>query len=139
MSAELKAKKPSPNWFLTPYEEKQNKTPRSLLKRLVSGTSAALFRLLSHIFGKDFLEDIAIFFQHFRDLYEGFQKRHQAVEKMFLDKATSFLIVTAPHEPSVEVAEFFITELRKRRMNNSGIILESAGRGYGLKCGIYWE
>ena len=55
-------------------------------------------------------------------MYEGFQQRHQAVEEMFLDKTTSFLIVTAPHEPSVEVAEFFITELGKRNMNNAGII-----------------
>jgi anion-transporting ArsA/GET3 family ATPase len=109
-------------WFLTPYEEKQTKGPRSLFRRLVSGTSAALFKLLSHIFGKDFLEDIAIFFQHFRDLYEGFQQRHQAVEEMFLATSTSFLIVTAPHEPSVEVAEFFMRELKNRRMNNAGII-----------------
>ena len=109
-------------WFLTPYEESQGKARRSLFRRLISGTSAALFKLLSHIFGKDFLEDIAIFFQHFRDLYEGFQQRHQAVEEMFLSNSTSFLIVTAPHEPSVEVAEFFIKELQKRNMNNAGVI-----------------
>jgi len=109
-------------WFLTPYEERQNRSSRSLFRRLISGTSAALFKLLSHIFGKDFLEDIAIFFQHFRDLYEGFQQRHQAVERMFLDASTSFLIVTAPHEPSVEVAEFFMKELHARKMNNAGII-----------------
>ena len=109
-------------WFLAPYEERQNRSPRSLFRRLISGTSAALFKLLSHIFGKDFLEDIAIFFQHFRDLYEGFQQRHQAVEQMFLDESTSFLIVTAPQEPSVEVAEFFMKELHARKMNNAGII-----------------
>ena len=109
-------------WFLTPYEENQGKARRSLFRRLISGTSAALFKLLSHIFGKDFLEDIAIFFQHFRDLYEGFQQRHQAVEEMFLSDSTSFLIVTAPHEPSVEVAEFFIKELQQRNMNNAGVI-----------------
>ena len=41
-------------WFLTPYEERQNRSSRSLFSRLISGTSAALFKLLSHIFGKDF-------------------------------------------------------------------------------------
>ena len=41
-------------WFLTPYEERQNRSSRSLFRRLISGTSAALFKLLSHIFGKDF-------------------------------------------------------------------------------------
>ena len=39
-------------WFLTPYEESQSRSRLSLFRRLISGTSAALFKLLSHIFGK---------------------------------------------------------------------------------------
>ena len=39
---------------LTPYEESQSRSRLSLFRRLISGTSAALFKLLSHIFGKDF-------------------------------------------------------------------------------------
>lgn len=103
-------------WFLHGGDKKR------LLGRLLSGTSGALFRLLGHVFGKEFLEDIAIFFNHFKELYEGFHERHQAVEKLFRDKKTSFVIVCAPTEPAVEVAQFFVKELRKRRMPLVGVI-----------------
>jgi anion-transporting ArsA/GET3 family ATPase len=104
-------------WFLSPSKGKIS------LRRIFAGTSAALFRLLGYIFGHDFLEDITIFFQNFRDLYEGFQQRHLAVEKIFRADSTNFLIVAAPHEPAVEVAQFFLDELAKRKMVNPGIVV----------------
>jgi anion-transporting ArsA/GET3 family ATPase len=104
-------------WFLAKKTKK-----KGLLSRLLTGTSAALFRLLGYIFGQEFLEDIAVFFINFRDLYEGFQERHSAVEKIFRDKGTSFLIVCAPHEPALEVADFFLNELSKRKMDAPAVI-----------------
>ncbi|MBM76019.1 MAG: hypothetical protein CMK59_11515 [Proteobacteria bacterium] len=106
-------------WFLAPTENKEKK----LLGRLLEGTSSALFYLLGFIFGKEFLEDIAVFFNHFRDLYEGFHLRHSTVEKMFGADSTAFFIVTAPNEASVDVAEFFVSELEKREMDVSGVIV----------------
>lgn len=103
-------------WFLADGKQK------TLLRRLVSGTSAKLFGLLGHIFGKEFLEDIAIFFQHFKELYEGFQERHQAVEQIFRDAKTGFLIVSSPTEPATEVARFFVEQLRLRKMPLLGVI-----------------
>ena len=103
-------------WFLADGKQK------TLLRRLVSGTSAKLFGLLGHIFGKEFLEDIAIFFQHFKELYEGFQARHQAVEAIFRDDKTGFLIVSSPTEPATEVARFFVEQLHLRKMPLLGVI-----------------
>ena len=103
-------------WFLS------ENTESNLLKRLISGTSAKLFGLLGHVFGKDFLEDIAIFFQNFKELYEGFHERHKAVEQLFRDSSTGFIIVLAPTEPATEVAQFFTEELTKRHMQLLGII-----------------
>ena len=103
-------------WFLS------ENTETTLLKRLISGTSAKLFGLLGHVFGKDFLEDIAIFFQHFKGLYEGFHERHKAVEQLFRDSQTGFIIILAPTEPATEVAHFFTEELKKRHMQLLGII-----------------
>ena len=77
---------------------------------------------MGHVFGKDFLEDIAIFFQHFKELYEGFQERHQAVERLFRDPKTGFLIVFSPTEPAVEVAKFFIEQLKSRKMPLLGVV-----------------
>ena len=103
-------------WFLPDGKE------RSFIRRLVSGTSAKLFGLLGHIFGKDFLEDIVVFFQHFRELYEGFQERHEAVEKLFRDSKTGFLIVCSPTEPATDVAQFFVEQLKSRKMPLLGVI-----------------
>ena len=105
-------------WFLTTKVKK-----KGLLNRLLNGTSSALFRLLGYIFGQDFLEDIAVFFVNFRDLYEGFQERHSAVEKIFRDRETAFLIVCAPHDPALEVANFFLEELKNRNMHTPAVIV----------------
>ena len=82
--------------------------------KLLAGTTAVVYRLLGHIFGEEFLGDIASFFALFRDLYDGFRERHEAVERMFADRSTSFVVVAAPTEPSMEVAGFFFAELRAR-------------------------
>jgi len=103
-------------WFLADGKD------RGMLRRLISGTSSKIFGLLGHIFGKDFLEDIAVFFQHFKELYEGFQERHQAVEALFRDPKTGFLIVFSPTEPAVEVANFFVEQLKQRKMPLLGAI-----------------
>ena len=105
-------------WFLASKTKK-----KGLLNLLLTGTSAALFRLLGYIFGTDFLEDIAVFFINFRDLYEGFQERHSAVEKIFRDSDTCFLIVSAPNESALEVAGFFLDELARRNMNTPALIV----------------
>lgn len=104
-------------WFLTPYDEGR------VFGRLLMGTSAVLFRLLSYIFGREFLSDLSEFFLHFRDLYEGFQVRHSAVLEMFHSEQTAFLVVTAPNRPAIDVALFFLTELRSRKMPSLGVVV----------------
>ncbi len=104
-------------WFLEPYDE------RKVFGKLLFGTSAVVFRLLSHIFGKEFLGDISEFFHHFRDLYDGFRERHEAVLQLFHASETSFAVVCAPNEPSVEVAAFFLDEFKKRRLPGVGVIV----------------
>ena len=112
-------------WFLTPYDEGK------VFGRFMMGTSAVLFRLLSYIFGREFLADLSEFFLHFRDLYEGFQERHSAVMEMFHAQDTSFLVVTAPNRPSVDVARFFIDELQSRNMPSVGVLVNQCHRILG--------
>ena len=112
-------------WFMTPYDEGR------LVGRLLMGTSTVLFGLLSYIFGKEFLRDLSEFFQHFRDLYEGFQARHSAVMEMFHADSTSFLVVTAPNRPATDVARFFLDELGTRRMPNAGVVVNQCHRTLG--------
>ncbi len=104
-------------WFLAPYEETRG------FGRLLLGTSAVLFRLLGHMFGKEFLAELSEFFQAFRGLYDGFRERSEAVTAMFSDPATSFLVVSAPTAGSVDIARFFLGELRGRGMPCAGVAL----------------
>lgn len=105
-------------WFLSPYDKAR------VFGRLLNSTSAVVFRLLSYVFGREFLDDLAEYFQHFRDLYDGFRERQEAVVQMFHDRQrTCFLVVCAPNGPSLEVARFFLDELHDRRMPNPGVIV----------------
>jgi anion-transporting ArsA/GET3 family ATPase len=104
-------------WFLTPYDEGK------VFGRLLSGTSAVLFRLLGYIFGKEFLSELSDFFISFQHLYEGFRERHEQVERIFRDAGTAFIVVCAPTEPSIDVAHFFFTELTARQMPAIGAIV----------------
>jgi anion-transporting ArsA/GET3 family ATPase len=105
-------------WFLTPYEEE-----KVFGKRLIMSTSAVVYRLLGHIFGREFLDELSVFFTLFRDLYDGFRERHEAVARLFASSQTAFLVVSAPTEPSVDVARFFLDELRARRLPIGGVIV----------------
>ena len=55
-------------------------------------------------------------------MYEGFQERHEAVEKLFRDSKTGFLIVCSPTEPATDVAQFFVEQLKSRKMPLLGVI-----------------
>ena len=110
-------------WFLTPYVEE-----RVFGKRLIMGTSAVVYRLLGHIFGREFLDELSIFFKLFGELYDGFRERHEAVGKLFVAPSTSFLVVSAPTEPSVDVATFFLDELRARGLPLGGVLVNQVHR-----------
>ena len=104
-------------WFLAPYDE------RKIFGKLWRGTSAIVFRLLSYIFGRDFLRDLSEYFTVFKDLYDGFRERQEAVVELFGSDQTVFVVVCAPNGPSVEVAQFFLEELKRREMINPGVVV----------------
>ncbi|MCB9780438.1 MAG: ArsA family ATPase [Alphaproteobacteria bacterium] len=104
-------------WFLAPYEEGRG------FGRLLWGTSAVVFRLLGYVFGKEFLGELSEFFQAFRDLYDGFRERSEAVVEMFAAPSTRFLVVCAPTASSVDTARFFLGELRQRGLPCAGVVV----------------
>lgn len=110
--------------LLTPHDEDGG----FFGSRLLAGTTAVVYRLLGHIFGDEFLGDIAAFFALFKDLYDGFRERHESVERTFKDARTSFVVVAAPTEPSMEVAGFFLTELRARGLPLAALVANQVHR-----------
>ncbi len=105
-------------WFLQPYD-----ASRVFGQRLMLGTSAVVFRLLGYVFGRDFLDDLAEFFQDFQGLYAGFVERHDAVVKLFRSPSTQFVTVCAPSESSLDVAVFFQQELAERGLPRGGVVV----------------
>lgn len=104
-------------WFLSPQEEKR------VFGRFFRGTSAVVFKLLGSIFGREFLDELSEFLFIFRDLYDGFRERHEAVIQLFEQPTTTFAVVCAPNEPSVAVAGYFLNELKTRGMPCAGVLV----------------
>lgn len=109
-------------WFLHPYD------PSHLGGRLMLGTSAVVYKLLGYVFGTDFLDDLGRFFRDFDGLYQGFRERHQAVLDLFHASDTAFLTVCAPTETTLDVARFFLDELRRRALPCAGVLVNQVHR-----------
>jgi anion-transporting ArsA/GET3 family ATPase len=92
-------------------------------RNLMFGTSAVVYRLLSVVFGRDFLDDLTTFFEDFQGLYQGFVQRHQAVVELFRSDSTSFVTVCAPNESSLDVAVYFQEELTRRDLPRGGVVV----------------
>lgn len=103
-------------WFLSPYRKLR------FGRRLLMGPTAVVWKLLSVIFGREFLDELAQFFEDFRGLYKGFVTRHDAVVALFKEPKTSFVTIFAPNESSVDVAAFFESEFARRGLPRAGII-----------------
>ena len=107
-------------WFLAPYEEHRR---GGVLGGMMLGTTAIVFRLLAHVFGQEFLDDLAQFFQDFKHMLAGFSQRHGAVLELLEASDTSFLTVCAPTPPSLDVARFFQEELGGRGLHRGGVVV----------------
>jgi anion-transporting ArsA/GET3 family ATPase len=90
---------------------------------LLFGASAVVQRLLGAVFGRDFVDDLGVFFHDFQGLYAGFVERHTAVLGLLRAPTTSFLVVTAPTEPALDVAVFFLEEMAHRRLPWAGVVV----------------
>ena len=103
-------------WFLSPYRRLR------FGRRLLMGPTAVVWKLLSVIFGREFLDELAQFFEDFRGLYKGFVTRHDAVVALFKEPKTSFVTIFAPNESSVDVAAFLNLNLNEEGFLEQGLL-----------------
>lgn len=103
-------------WFLAHEEQ-------GMGRRLLASTSAVVYGLLGHVFGREFLDELAAFFRLFGELVDGFRVRHEAVARMFGAPTTAFVVVSAPTESAAEVAGYFFEELRARRIPAAALVV----------------
>jgi len=108
-------------WFIEPYQNSQvsgQYNPKSL-----TGTGKLVFKMLSYIFGENFLYDLYEFFIAFVDMFETIRVRTDEVAKLLRSRDSVFLVITSPHVQVLTEARHFQRELSKRGLPFGGFIV----------------
>ena len=100
--------------------------------RVVNLASRPFYQVADRILGSQFLEDIAEFFLNFQSMYDGFVVRAQAVERLLHDRRTTFVVVSTLETAPLREAEFFISELQKRKFHLGAVVLNKTLPDYLL-------
>jgi len=100
--------------------------------RVVNFASRPFYQVADRILGSQFLEDIAEFFILFQSMYEGFVERARAVERVLSERRTTFVVVSTLEAAPVQEAEFFMSELAKRRFHLGALVLNKVLPSYLL-------
>jgi anion-transporting ArsA/GET3 family ATPase len=90
---------------------------------LVGKGTTVLFSLMKRATGVDLLEDLALFFNAFGDMADGFRERAKRVDALLGDSRTTFLLVTSPRAASISEASFFSHRLRDADLPFGGVIV----------------
>ena len=108
-------------WLLAPYRS-----------RLMNMASRPFYQVADRILGSQFLEDIAEFFMLFQTMYDGFVERARAVERLLVDRRTTFVVVTTLEPAPVQEARYFVDALRARDLQLGAVVLNKVLPGYLL-------
>jgi len=85
--------------------------------------SEAVTKVLTRMMGDQTIQEIAEFFEAFRDLWDGFRDRSMRVDALLADPATRFLLVTSPAPHARSEAMYFLSELERRGLPFSGFVV----------------
>ena len=91
--------------------------------RVLNLASKPFYTVADRILGTQFLQDIAEFFLLFQSMYDGFIERAEAVERVLQDRRTTFVVVSTLESAPLREAEFFIEELRARKLHLGAVVL----------------
>lgn len=84
--------------------------------RLLSVATQPFNKVAERVLGSTFLQDITDFFVLLRTMEPGFVARAAEVEALLGADRTAFAVVTTGEESPSREAEFFVDELRRRRL-----------------------
>lgn len=85
--------------------------------------SEAVAKVLQKLMGEETIQEIAEFFEAFRDLWDGFRERSLRVDALLADPSTRFLLVSSPAPSSRTEALFFLGELSDRGLPFGGFLV----------------
>jgi anion-transporting ArsA/GET3 family ATPase len=81
------------------------------------------YQVADRILGSQFLQDVAEFFLLFQGMYDGFVERAVAVAALLKAPETAFIVVTTPEPSPMHEADYFVTELAKRKLRLGGVVM----------------
>ncbi|RAL21159.1 hypothetical protein DL240_13580 [Lujinxingia litoralis] len=90
---------------------------------IVSVGTTYVMRTLGKFTGGELLNDLGVFLKTFSALFEGFEERARAVQKLLKGPRTSFVVVTAPDSLTVEEALYFFEKLDRDALNIDAFIV----------------
>jgi anion-transporting ArsA/GET3 family ATPase len=93
-------------WFIKPYFSAGWAT-----LRVVNRAAGSLLRRLEDATGVSALVEISDFFNSMSGLFDGFEQRVQAVDKLLRARGTAFILVATPEEQVLSEAEEFSRKL----------------------------
>jgi anion-transporting ArsA/GET3 family ATPase len=91
--------------------------------KLVASAFRPFYLVAERILGSAFVEDISEFFFDFQQLYEGFVARARQVAALVASDKAGFIVVTIPEEIPTTEAIFFISEVARRKLNMSAVVM----------------
>jgi anion-transporting ArsA/GET3 family ATPase len=105
-------------WLLWPYRT----GGKASLKGMSVG-ARTLGKTIGRIAGAELLQDLGEFLAAFEGMYEGFKERAERVTELLRDRATGFVVVTAPEGRSLEEATHFVERLIPAGMDLVSIVV----------------
>ena len=97
--------------------------PTRAYMKAMTVAAQALLRTVSRVAGSEIVEDAIAFFRAFEGMEEGFRERARRVEALLANPATSFVLVVAPREDSIDEARFFARRLAESSIPVSALVV----------------
>src|SRR5271165_612916 len=98
-------------------------TPTRAYMKAMTIAAQAVLRTISRVAGSEIVEDAIAFFRAFEGMEEGFRERARRVEGLLSDPGTSFVLVVAPREDSIDEAHYFARRLAKSSIPVSALVV----------------
>ena len=97
--------------------------PTRAYMKAMTFAANALLRTISRVAGSEIVEDAMAFFRAFEGMEEGFRERARLVEDLLANPGTTFVLVVAPREDSIDEARFFTRRLAESSIAVSALVV----------------
>ena len=105
--------------------------PTRAYMKAMTFAANALLRTISRVAGSEIVEDVMAFFRAFEGMEAGFRERARLVEDLLANPGTTFVLVVAPREDSIDEARFFTRRLAESSIAVSALVVNRLFSNFG--------